>query len=104
MGIGMALHEETMADHRIGRIMNHNFAEYQVPDHADVEDIEVIFVDEPDPKGNQFGIKGVGEIGIVGTAAAMSMSFTMAWRWLGASFTSADATGASAASARKRGR
>jgi xanthine dehydrogenase YagR molybdenum-binding subunit len=72
MGIGMALHEETMADHRIGRIMNHNFAEYQVPDHADVEDIEVIFVDEHDLEATPLGVMGVGEIGIVGTAAAVA--------------------------------
>ena len=48
MGIGMALHEETQIDHRFGRIMNANFAEYCVPVNADVHDIEVIFVDEPD--------------------------------------------------------
>ena len=47
-GIGMALHEETLIDHRFGRIMNHNLAEYHVPVNADVHDIEVIFVDEPD--------------------------------------------------------
>ncbi|WP_076071325.1 xanthine dehydrogenase family protein molybdopterin-binding subunit [Sphingomonas montana] len=71
MGIGMALHEETLADHRIGRFMNHNFAEYHIPAHADVQDIEVIFVDEPDPEVSPLGIKGLGEIGIVGTAAAI---------------------------------
>jgi xanthine dehydrogenase YagR molybdenum-binding subunit len=72
MGIGMALHEESFADHRIGRFMNHNFAEYHVPAHADVYDIEVIFVDEPDPEVTPLGVKGVGEIGIVGTAAAIA--------------------------------
>jgi len=72
MGIGMALHEETLFDHRFGRIMNANFAEYHVPVNADVHDIEVIFVDEPDPIINPLGIKGVGEIGIVGTAAAIA--------------------------------
>lgn len=71
-GIGMALHEETAYDHRFGRIMNANIAEYHVPVNADIHDIQVIFVDEPDPKVNQFGIKGVGEIGIVGTAAAIA--------------------------------
>ena len=45
-GIGMALHEETAIDHRLGRVMNANFAEYHVPVHADVHDIKVIFVDE----------------------------------------------------------
>ncbi|HEX8447084.1 MAG TPA: xanthine dehydrogenase family protein molybdopterin-binding subunit [Sphingomonas sp.] len=72
MGIGMALHEETQADHRIGRFMNHNLAEYHIPVHADVHDIEVIFVDEPDREVSPQGIKGLGEIGIVGTAAAIA--------------------------------
>ncbi|HEX2653487.1 MAG TPA: xanthine dehydrogenase family protein molybdopterin-binding subunit [Xanthobacteraceae bacterium] len=71
-GIGMALHEETLVDHRFGRIMNHNIADYHVPVNADVYDIEVIFVDEPDDIINPLGIKGVGEIGIVGTAAAIA--------------------------------
>jgi xanthine dehydrogenase YagR molybdenum-binding subunit len=70
-GIGMALHEETLVDHRLGRIMNANIAEYHVPVNADVHDIEVIFVDEPDDS-NPLGIKGVGEIGIVGVAAAIA--------------------------------
>src|SRR6202007_2080504 len=70
-GIGMALHEETLIDHALGRIMNANIAEYHVPVNADVHDIEVIFVDEPDDS-NPLGIKGVGEIGIVGVAAAIA--------------------------------
>ncbi len=71
-GIGMALHEETLYDHRFGRVMNPNIAEYQVPVNADVHDIKVIFVDEPDQIINPLGIKGVGEIGIVGVAAAIA--------------------------------
>jgi xanthine dehydrogenase YagR molybdenum-binding subunit len=71
-GIGMALHEETLYDHRFGRIMNANIAEYHVPVNADVQDIEVIFVDEPDEIINPLGIKGLGEIGIVGVAAAIA--------------------------------
>ena len=71
-GIGMALHEETLIDHAFGRIMNANIAEYHVPVNADVHDIKVIFVDEPDALVNPLGIKGVGEIGIVGTAAAIA--------------------------------
>ena len=70
-GIGMALHEETLIDHRFGRIMNANIAEYHVPVNADVHDIKVIFVDEPDDS-NPLGIKGLGEIGIVGVAAAIA--------------------------------
>jgi xanthine dehydrogenase YagR molybdenum-binding subunit len=71
-GIGMALHEETQFDHRFGRIMNANIAEYHVPVNADVRDIKVIFVDEPDDIINPLGIKGLGEIGIVGVAAAIA--------------------------------
>ncbi len=71
-GMGMALHEETLLDHRFGRFMNANIAEYHIPAHADVHDIEVIFVDEPDEIINPLGIKGVGEIGVVGTAAAIA--------------------------------
>ena len=70
-GIGMALHEETLIDHRFGRIINANIAEYHVPVNADVQDIKVIFVDEPDAS-NPLGIKGLGEIGIVGVAAAVA--------------------------------
>jgi hypothetical protein len=65
-GIGMALHEETLIDHHFGRIMNANIAEYHVPVNADVHDIKVIFVDEPDDIINSLGIKGLGEIGMVG--------------------------------------
>ena len=72
MGIGMALHEETLTDHRFGRFMNHSFAEYHVPVNADIDSIEVIFVDEPDPEVTPLGVKGLGEIGIVGTAAAVA--------------------------------
>jgi xanthine dehydrogenase YagR molybdenum-binding subunit len=70
-GIGMALHEETLIDHRFGRIMNANIAEYHMPANADVHDIKVIFVDEPDDS-NPLGVKGLGEIGIVGVAAAIA--------------------------------
>jgi xanthine dehydrogenase YagR molybdenum-binding subunit len=71
-GIGMALHEEAQIDHRFGRIMNANIAEYHVPVNADIHDIQVIFVEEPDPVINKMGIKGVGEIGIVGVASAIA--------------------------------
>src|SRR5207248_3684937 len=71
-GIGMALHEETATDHRFGRIMTHNLADYHVPVNADVPGIDVLFVDEKDDEINPLGVKGVGEIGIVGTAAAIA--------------------------------
>ena len=70
-GIGMALHEETLIDHKFGRIVNANIAEYHVPVNADVHDITVIFVDEPDDS-NPLGVKGLGEIGIVGVAPAIA--------------------------------
>ena len=72
MGIGMALHEESFVDHRLGRFMNHNYAEYHVPANADIDAIEVIFVAEPDSEVTPLGVKGLGEIGIVGTAAAVA--------------------------------
>ena len=72
MGIGMALHEETFTDHALGRFMNHSLAEYHIPVNADIDNIEVIFVDEPDAEVTPLGVKGLGEIGIVGTAAAVA--------------------------------
>jgi xanthine dehydrogenase YagR molybdenum-binding subunit len=71
-GIGMALHEETLVDNALGRLMNHSLAEYHMPVNADVHAIEVIFVEEHDGLINPLGVKGVGEIGIVGTAAAIA--------------------------------
>jgi xanthine dehydrogenase YagR molybdenum-binding subunit len=71
-GIGMALHEETVTDHRFGRFMSHNLADYHVPVNADVHAIDVIFVEEKDDEINPLGVKGVGEIGIVGVAAALA--------------------------------
>ncbi|WGF90940.1 xanthine dehydrogenase family protein molybdopterin-binding subunit [Marinivivus vitaminiproducens] len=70
-GIGMALAEESMTDHTFGRFMNHNLAEYHIPVNADIHDIEVVFVDETDTT-NALGVKGLGEIGVVGTAAAIA--------------------------------
>ena len=71
-GLGMALHEETQTDHALGRIMNHNLAEYHIPVNADIGDIQVLFVHEEDDIVNELGSKGVGEIGIVGVAAAVA--------------------------------
>lgn len=71
-GISQALHEESLVDHRLGRIMNHNFAEYHIAANADVHELDVIFVDEDDRIVSRIGAKGVGEIGIVGVAAAIS--------------------------------
>ena len=72
-GISQALHEESHTDHRFGRFMNHNYAEYHVAVNADIHDIEVLFAEEDDRVvSKQLGAKGVGEIGIVGVAAAVS--------------------------------
>lgn len=70
-GISQALHEESIVDQNYGRFMNHNLAEYHVPVNADIHDIEVIFVEEHDDIVNPLGAKGLGEIGIVGVAAAI---------------------------------
>lgn len=72
MGIGTALEEESVIDHAFGRFMTHNLADYHVPVNADVHEIEVIFVEERDEIVNPLGAKGLGEIGIVGVAAAIA--------------------------------
>jgi xanthine dehydrogenase YagR molybdenum-binding subunit len=71
-GIGSALEEESVIDQSFGRFMNHNLAEYHVPVNADVHGIDVIFVEEHDEVVNPLGAKGLGEIGIVGVAAAIA--------------------------------
>ncbi len=70
-GISQALHEDSFMDHNFGRFMNHNFSEYHIPVNKDINNIEVIFVEEKDDKINPLGVKGVGEIGLVGVAAAV---------------------------------
>ena len=69
---GMALLEDTTTDHRTGRIVNASLAEYLVPTNADVHDVQVIQVPEADEHVNPIGVKGVGEIGIVGGPAAIA--------------------------------
>ncbi|MBB4513922.1 xanthine dehydrogenase family protein molybdopterin-binding subunit [Paraburkholderia fungorum] len=71
-GISMALQEEAQFDHNLGRAMNHNLSEYHIPVNADIDRIEVVFVDESDNVVNPLGAKGVGEIGVVGVAAAIA--------------------------------
>jgi xanthine dehydrogenase YagR molybdenum-binding subunit len=71
-GVSFALHEQAVVDPRSGRPMNANLAEYYVPVNADVPSLEAILVDEEDPHVNALGIKGVGEIGITGTAGAVA--------------------------------
>jgi xanthine dehydrogenase YagR molybdenum-binding subunit len=72
MGISMALHEEGLLDARFGDWVNHDFATYHIAANADVEQIEAHWVEEDDPHLNPLGVKGVGEIGIVGAAAAVA--------------------------------
>jgi xanthine dehydrogenase YagR molybdenum-binding subunit len=71
MGLGLALMEETQFDERTGRIMNASLAEYHVPVHLDVPEIDVIWTDLPDPHA-PMGARGVGEIGITGVGAAVA--------------------------------
>jgi xanthine dehydrogenase YagR molybdenum-binding subunit len=72
-GIGMALMEHSVVDPRNGRVTNANLAEYAVPVHADAPPVmDVIFVDEHDPHVNPLGVKGLGEIAIVGVASAIA--------------------------------
>jgi xanthine dehydrogenase YagR molybdenum-binding subunit len=72
MGLSMALFEASALDPRFGDFVNHDFAEYHIATNADVGTIEVHWIDEDDPHLNPMGAKGVGEIGIVGTAAAIA--------------------------------
>jgi xanthine dehydrogenase YagR molybdenum-binding subunit len=71
-GMSFALQEEAITDRRSGRIMNANLSEYHIPVNADVPPLDVITVEEHDPHVNALGIKGVGEIGITGSAGAVA--------------------------------
>jgi xanthine dehydrogenase YagR molybdenum-binding subunit len=71
-GVSFALHERAAIDARSGRPMNANLAEYHIPVNADVPSLQAILVEEHDPHVNALGIKGVGEIGITGTAGAVA--------------------------------
>lgn len=71
-GISKALHEETILDHQFGKYMNANLGEYHIPVHADIHDLEVLFVEENDQFVNDLGVKGVGEIGGVGMPPAIT--------------------------------
>jgi xanthine dehydrogenase YagR molybdenum-binding subunit len=72
MGIGMALMEESIMDPRFGDFVNHDLADYHVPVNADIRSIDAIWIDERDDDLNPMGSKGIGEIGIVGAAAAVA--------------------------------
>lgn len=71
-GIGMALMEDLVVDHRFGRPINNNLADYHVPVSADIPPVEVLFVNKKDPFTNPMGSKGLGEIALVGVAPAVA--------------------------------
>ncbi len=71
-GIGMALQEATEIDHRYGRMMNPNLQHYHVPVNADILDVETFFIEEDDKIVNPLGVKGMGELGMVGVPAAIA--------------------------------
>jgi xanthine dehydrogenase YagR molybdenum-binding subunit len=71
-GIGMGLMEALEIDHRFGRPINNNFADYHVPVNADIEKQEVFFVNKKDPISNPMGTKGLGETALVGMAPAIA--------------------------------
>jgi xanthine dehydrogenase YagR molybdenum-binding subunit len=72
MGVGMGLLEETIHDQRTGQPINGNLADYLVATCADAPDIDVTFLDYPDPAMGEYGARGVGEIGLAGVAAAIT--------------------------------
>lgn len=72
MGLSMALHEASVMDPRFGHVVNHDFAGYHIATNADVGELDVIWLDESDPHSNPMGSRGIGEIGIVGAAAAIA--------------------------------
>jgi xanthine dehydrogenase YagR molybdenum-binding subunit len=71
-GVSFALHEQAISDRRSGRILNANLGDYHIPVNADVPSLEALIVEEHDPHVNALGIKGVGEIGITGSAGAVA--------------------------------
>lgn len=72
MGVGMALFEQTIYDPRSGRVVNANFADYVVPTNADHPEMDITFLDYPDLHLNEFGARGIGEIGLTGFAASVA--------------------------------
>jgi xanthine dehydrogenase YagR molybdenum-binding subunit len=72
MGVGMTLFEDTIHDPRTGQPINNNFADYIVPVCADLPDLDVTFLDYPDYIVNEYGARGIGEIGMAGVAPAIA--------------------------------
>jgi len=71
-GIGMALTEESVVDPRFGNFITRSFADYHVPSNLDIGEMEAIFIKEDDKLANKLGVKGLGEVGIVGVSAAVA--------------------------------
>ena len=71
-GIGMALTEESIIDPRYGNFATRSFADYHVPTNLDIGDLDAMFINEKDFIPNKMGVKGIGEVGIVGVAAAVA--------------------------------
>lgn len=71
-GVGIALMEEGILDHRYGRYVNNDFANYHLPVNTDIPEVEVIFTDKPDSILDPMGAKGLGEVGLIGFAAAVA--------------------------------
>jgi xanthine dehydrogenase YagR molybdenum-binding subunit len=71
-GLSMALHEQSVLDPRFGHVVNHDLAGYHIAANADVGSIGASWLDRPDPHTNPMGSKGLGEVCVVGTAAAIA--------------------------------
>ena len=68
----MALTEESVIDSRFGHFVTRSFADYHVPSNLDIGEMEAIFINEDDKLANKLGVKGLGEVGIVGVSAAIA--------------------------------
>jgi xanthine dehydrogenase YagR molybdenum-binding subunit len=75
MGVSMALHEETVTDERYGHYVNHDLAEYHVATNADIGELDISWLPVDDQLANPIGLKGIGEIGITGAAAAVANAY-----------------------------
>ena len=75
MGVSMALHEETIADPHLGHWVNADLAEYHIATNADIGELDISWLGHPDPLANALGLKGIGEIGITGAAAAVANGY-----------------------------
>jgi xanthine dehydrogenase YagR molybdenum-binding subunit len=72
MGLSMALHEEGVMDERLGLVINHDLAGYHIATNADAANLDAVWLEEVDDRSTPMGSRGIGEIGIVGAAAAIA--------------------------------